>query len=377
MKKAMFFMLVFVGVLFGVVFGYKALMLQGEKQYIRKHSVPIVTISASRAKKATWTKQLHVTASLRTVKGVDVTTELGGMIRDIYFRPGANVKKGDILVVLDIAPDLAKLRQLEAQAEFAKITYQRDRKQFEFGAVSRERLDEDFSNYQSTAAQVTEQKATIEKKIIRAPFSGRLGISAVNPGQYIDPGTKVVTLQTLNPIYVDFFLPQQRLQNIRVGQEIKMTIDRSPGKTFRGDITTINPIVDKDIRNVEVEATLPNPTYELLPGMFSEVELTIGQPKRYIVLPLLAVTFNPYGAIVFVLKETKDKVKGKRVWVAEQQFVTTGESRGNQISVVKGLNVGDMVVTSGQLKLRNGSRVVINNKVQPSDNPNPQVKGEA
>lgn len=373
MKKAMFFMILAVVILFGAIFGFKRFVAMKQKEFIANMGNQTVTISATAAQTATWDNQILVTGSTRTVKGVNVTTELSGMIREIDFQPGSDVKQGDLLVKLDIAPDIAKLHQLEAQAAFAKITLDRNKKQYSFGAVSKETLDSDVANFESTAAQVEEQKATIDKKIIRAPFSGRLGISQVNPGQFIDAGTAIVNLQTLDPIYVDFYLPQQDIPQIHVGQEIDMTVDRAPNITFTGKITTINPIVDTDVRNVEVEATLPNADKVLLPGMFTNVSITTGKPQSYITLPQLAITFNPYGALVYLLKQTNEKQNNQPVWEATQQFVTTGPSRGNQIAVLKGIKVGDMVVTSGQLKLKNGSRVTINNSVQPSDNPNPDV----
>ncbi len=196
---------------------------------------------------------------------------------------------------------------------------------------------------------------------------------AGQPGEFTvtfkKPGDKIVTLQTLDPIYVDFYLPQQDLNVIYNGQEIGMTLDRAPGKVFHGKITTINPIVNTEVRNVEVEATLSNPQYILLPGMFTNVILHIGKPKKYITLPYSAITFNPYGSLVYILKKTNKKHNGKTVWKAEQKFITTGETRGDQVAVSKGIKVDDMVVTSGQLKLKNDALVIINNSVTPFNNP--------
>ncbi len=370
MKKIMLKMLVGVAVLFGLVFGIKGFQLIMEKRYVKKHSVPIITVSAAQASTSLWQSDLVSTGSLRTVKGVNVTTELGGMIRSITFKPGSDVKAGTVLVSLDIDPDIAKLHELEANALYAKITYDRDKKQYSFGAVSQETLAQDEASYESTAALVEEQKATIDKKIIRAPFSGRLGISQVNPGQYLNPGDAIVNLQTLDPIYVDFYLPQQQVSKIFVGQPIKMTLEKGDA-TYDAKITTINPIVDTDIRNVEVEATVPNPKAALLPGMFSNIDIKAGRAEALVTLPQMGVTFNPYGSIVYILKKTDQASNGKPVWQATSEFVTTGETRGNQVSILKGLKAGDYVVTSGQLKIKTGSLVVINDQVVPSDNPNP------
>lgn len=358
---------------FGCLFFLKQFIFYKQKQFSNQFRNPIITISAMVATKTTWTAQATVVGSTRTVKGVNVTTELSGMITDIDFTPGTKVKKGDILVRLDIKPDVAKLHALQAQAKLDQITYDRDKKQYSFGAVSKEQVDTDLANRDSSAASVEEQQATIDKKIIRAPFSGRLGISAVNPGQFIDSGTTVTNLQTLDPIYVDFYLPQQQIPDVVVGQAVQITTDRLPGKIFTGKITTINPIVETDVRNVEVEATLPNPQEILLPGMFTNVLFNVGTSQTYITLPVIAVTFNPYGSLVYILKKTNQHYHEKPIWKAEQQFVNTGQTRGDQIAIVKGIAVGDRVVTSGQLKLKNGSLVVIDNSVVPSGNPNPKV----
>lgn len=373
MKKAMVIMLIFVLVFFGAIYAFKQFVFTQEKKISKKFENPVITISATSAKTEEWDSSLSVVGSISTVQGVDVTTELSGMIEKIDFNSGDDVKKGQILVELDIAPDVAKLHELQAQASLAKITYDRDKKQYSFGAVSKEQLDTDEANMESSAASVQEQQATIDKKIIRAPFNGRTGITPVNLGEYITSGQSIVTLQTLNPIYVDFYLPQQEIQDVIVGQPVDVTSDRAPGKKFTGKITSINPVADSDIRNIEVEATLPNPQEILLPGMFADVKLYVGATKKYITLPQLAITFNPYGSIVYILQKTNQQFNGQIVWKAEQQFVKTGETRGNQIAVLSGIKADDMIVTSGQLKLRNDSLVIINNKIKPSDNPNPQV----
>lgn len=376
MKKAFVLMILIIVVLFGVVFGYKALVHEKQKEFVQKHSKPIITITAMKAAYATWQKQLSVVSTLRTVKGVNVTTELGGMVDEIDFMAGQDVQAGQLLAKLDIRPDVAKLHALQAEHQLAQITLTRDRKQFAFGGVSRETLDTDISNEKSLRAQVEEQKAIISKKIIHAPFTGRLGIRLINLGQYLNPGSAVATLQSLDPIYCDFFVPQRQVLDLALGETIKLSLQGADRSAFYCQITTINPVVDEDIRNIEVEATCANPKKTLLPGMFGHVTFSVGKPQKYLTLPVLAVTFNPYGSIVFILKKTKKTFQGKTVWQANQQFVTAGDTRGNQIAVVKGIKEGDMIVTSGQLKLQNGSLVVINNAVAPSNNPNPKVTGE-
>jgi membrane fusion protein (multidrug efflux system) len=218
---------------------------------------------------------------------------------------------------------------------------------------------------------VAQQKAVVEKKTIRAMFDGRLGINAVNLGQYVNPGDKIVTLQSLDPIYVDFSLPQQNLSRMKIGQTVTVTTDAIPGREFEGKITAISPKVDPDTRNVQVEATIANGKHELLPGMYASVTVKSGAVQEYLTLPQTAVTYNPYGESVYVIEEGGKGADGKPVLIAKQTFVTIGETRGDQVAILKGVKPGDMVATSGQLKLKNGSTVVINNTVQPSNEPAP------
>jgi len=376
MTKQMRSMLIYVGILFAIVFGWKLIHTIFIKIAVHeKLSNYIVTISATKAEETAWQPTLSAVGSTRTYMGVDITTELSGMVTYINFTSGQMVKKGDILAQLDISQDIAKLHSLEAQAEIAKITYERNLKQFKVGGVSKETVDQDRAQYQSSTADVAEQKATIAMKTIKAPFDGKLGISQIYLGQYLNPGDAVVNTQKLAPIYVDFYLPQQDLPQLALGKEVTVTVDSYPDKQFVGNITTINPMVDSDVRNVEVEATLPNKDANLLPGMFVNATFNVENPQQYITLPQTAISFNPYGDIVFILTKTADVQGDKPIYVANQTFVTTGDRRGNQIAVKTGINPGDMVVTSGQVKLTNGSRVVINNSLEPSDNPDPHPQG--
>jgi membrane fusion protein (multidrug efflux system) len=367
LTKPMWLMLLSVGILFGSIFGYKAFSGYMMRRYMASHHSQLVYVSVKEAVEAPWEPQLKASGSLRAIVGVDITTQLAGMVDAIHFKPGSMVKKGDLLVQLVIDPDVAQLHNLEASAELAKITYKRDTAQYAIRAISKATLDTDEANYKATKAQVAQQKAIIEQKTIRAPFSGRLGISAVNPGQYLNPGDKVTMLQTLDPIYVDFFVPQQSIDQLKVGQSLEMTVDAFPGKSFTGKITTINPGVDANVRNVEVEATIPNPTLLLAPGMFSSVTVQTGEPKAYLTLPQTAISFNPYGSTVFIVNESGKDAENKPILTVTQAFVTTGEKRGDQVVILKGIKKGDRVVTSGQLKLQNGSMVAIDNTIVPTD----------
>ncbi len=368
-------MLICVAVLFGVVFGWKYFKSRMVMQYLKEVSSPVVTVSTMKVSSSLWQPKLNAVGSLRARVGVNVTTELPGMVETIYFTPGAEVAKGQILVQLNAATEIGLLHSLEAQVELAKITYQRDKLQFAATAVSKQVVDTDEWNLKKLQAQVEEQKATVEKKTIRAPFSGRLGINNINPGQYLNVGNTVTTLQALDPIYADFYMPQQDLAQLKINQLVDLTIDAFPTSKFRGKITTIQPAIDVSTRNVLVEATLPNPKSLLTPGMFVHVTVDIANPKNYITVPQSAISFNPYGDIVFIVKDSgkKDK-KNQPIITVEQAFVTLGETRGDQISVIKGLKVGDTVVTSGQLKLKNGSRIVINNSIQLTNEVTPGLK---
>lgn len=375
-KKRMRKMLIFVGILFGTIFIYKAIIAFMIKLAISSNRAPIVEVSAMKAEYAPWQPQLNASGSLRAIRGVNVTTELAGMVATIYFTPGSFVDQNTVLVQLNAKSDLALLHSLEANAELAKVTYLRDKAQYQVRAVSKQTLDADAANLKSLRAQVEQQAAIMAKKTIRAPFSGRLGISKVNPGQYVNPGDTIVMLQTLNPIYADFYFPQQALAQLKVGQSVIVTTDTYPGKEFKGEITTINPAIDASTRNVEVEATIENPQLELTPGMFAAVTVKAGSPNSYLTLPQTAISFNPYGELVYVLQPSEKKHQGKPVLTAKQTFVVTGDTRGDQIAILKGVKAGDQIVTSGQLKLKNGSQVIINNSIVPSNNPNPIIFDE-
>lgn len=377
MKKRMIVMLIIVGILFAGIFGFHALMAIFVKRYMASQSNPTITVSAMKIDYSPWQSQLKASGSLRAIRGVNVTTELAGMVQTIYFTPGAMVNQGTVLVQLNADNDIAALNSLEANAELALVTYTRDRSQFEVHAISKQTLDNDAANLKSLRAQVAQQAAIVKKKTIVVPFKGRLGISAVNPGQFINPGDKVVNLQMLDPIYADFYMPQQTLGQFQVGMPVTVTSETFPGKIFKGKITTIEPSVDVATRNVEVEATLQNPNYQLTPGMFATVTITTGAVQRYLTLPQTAISFNPYGEIAYLIRQSKEKdKKGQPILIAKQAFVVTGETRGDQITVLKGIKAGDIVVTSGQLKLKNGSPVRIDNSIVPQNEAAPYVPNE-
>jgi len=319
-----------------------------------------------------WQPQLSAVGTLRAVRGVDVTTEVAGLVRSLEFKSGDEVKAGQVLVQLNADSDIAQLHSLEAAADLANTVYERDKQQLAAEVISKAQVDTDAADLKSKRAQVAQQAALVEKKTIRAPFAGKLGISTVNPGQYLNAGDKIVTLQTIDPIFIDFNLPQQQLPLMGIGQKVTLTTDAYKGVTFEGRVNAINPKVDTNTRNVQIEATIPNAKRQLLPGMFANVKVASGDEQRYLTLPQTAITYNPYGSTVFVVKASDKKDdKGNEVLTAQQVFVTAGPTRGDQVAILKGVEPGAQVVTSGQVKLKNGMPVKINNAVQPSDNPNP------
>ncbi len=371
-KKRMTIMLISVGILFGCIIIYKVVMGLIMQHFLAAFKSPVVTVSTMKAGYESWQPKLTAAGSLRAIRGVNITTQLEGMVTQIYFKPGQDVEENTLLVQLNADDSIALLQALQADEEIAKVNYERDKAQFKLQAISKAVLDADVATLKSATAKVAQQTAIVQMKTIRAPFAGHLGISQINPGQFIKPGDAVTMLQTVDPIYVDFYVPQQSLAQLKLNLPVTVTTETFPNQLFTGKITTINPGIDVGTRNVEVEATIDNPKHELVPGMFVATTVTIGEPKNYLTLPQTAVAFNPYGELVYTVKETGKDAKGP-ILIATQKFVTTGETRGEQVVILQGLKEGETIVTSGQLKLKNGSRVEINNAIQPSDNPAPTL----
>lgn len=334
---------------------------------------PPASVSTAKAVFEEWMPRMEVVGTFQPFRGADLSVEVPGIIDEVNFDSGGNVAAGAPLIKLRDNDDVAKLRTLEAARDLAKSNFDRDKAQLDRMLIARAQFDVTAANLQSYEAQVAEQQAIVAKKTLSAPFAGQLGLRAVNTGQYISPGTVVVTLQALDPIYLDFFLPQQVLDQAKVGQEVTVRVDAYPQTTFTGRISTIDPKVDTATRNVAVRATLPNRDRRLLPGMFATAEILTGAPQRFITLPQTAITFNPYGNMVFRVTEQAG-ADGKQSLVARQTVVTTGQTRGDQIAVLSGLNEGDLIVSAGQTKLQNNSPITVNNAVQPTNDPNPQPR---
>lgn len=369
-NKRMIKMLIFMGILFGGIFVYKSIGAYMFSRYMSQHKAPAVTVSTITADYSTWQSTLTYYASLRARRGINVTTELPGLVQTIYFKTGEDVQQGAVLVQLNADAEIAQLHSLQANERLAQSTYDRDEAEYKIKAVSKAALDIDDANLKSLQAQVAQQAATVVKKTIVAPFAGRLGISTINPGQYLNAGDAIVPLQELDSMYADFYVPQQDLMKLQTGEAIALTVDTFPGKVFTGEITTINPVLDTTTRNVEVEAMFANPGDKLVSGMSGNVSVTVGEPQKFLTLPQAAITYNPYGDVVYVINK-KDKTL-----TATETLITTGQTRGDQIAIVQGLHKGDEVVTSGQLKLKNGSAVDINNSVQPGNSATPDTAND-
>jgi membrane fusion protein (multidrug efflux system) len=320
-----------------------------------------------------WQPKLSSVGNVRAYRGVELSTEIGGLVQTVPIKSGMDVKEGELLIKLNDTSDLAQLNSLKALANLAKVINERDGQQLEIQAISKNVFDTSKADAASKQAQVEQQTALVAKKNLKAPFSGRVGIVTINPGQFVNPGDKLLTLQTLDPILVDFNLPQSNAAQIQVGQEIILTTDAFKDTSFSGKITAVSPKVDANTRNIQVEARLANPDKKILPGMFANVNIKLGDEVKLLTLPQTAVTYNPYGSTVFIAQPTSKKDKqGKPVLEAQQVFVTTGLTRGDQVAILKGLEAGATVVTSGQLKLKNGTPLIVNNKVLPANSPNPQ-----
>jgi membrane fusion protein, multidrug efflux system len=394
MTKRMIIMLLVAGLVFGGIFGFQAFKGMMIKKYFAGNKPPPAVVTTLKAELQTWQPQISAVGSLRAHRGVDVTTEIAGLVRKVNFVSGSNVREGDLLIELNADSDIAQLHALQAAADLAGVVYQRDKAQFEAEAISQAVLDVDAADLKGKKALVEQQAAAVAKKMIRAPFSGRLGITIINPGQYLNPGDKIVTLQELDPIYIDFSLPQQQVSRLIKGLKVAAITDSYPGHKYDGHVQAVDPKIDASTRNVQVTATLANPQRELLPGMFATANIESGGEQRFITLPQTAVSFNPYGATVYIVQDAgkepaKDAAKdsggksadaksadgkgadAKPGLIAKQSFVVTGETRGDQVQVLSGVKVGDVVVTSGQLKLHNGSEIIVNNKVQPANDAAP------
>lgn len=331
----------------------------------------IATVSSVPVKEEDWPPVLTAVGSVTAVQGAVVSAELGGIVSEIAFESGGLAKKGDLLLKLDASSEEAQLRAAVADLELARADLERTRGLAVDKAISKAELDSAESRFKQREATVDNMRALIAKKEVRAPFDGQLGIRLVNIGQMIPPGQQVVPLQSLDPVYVDFALPQQRLPQLSPGVEARVKTDALPDREFVGKLTAINSTVDIVTRNVTLQATFENPDHSLKPGMFAKVEIILPEKHPALIIPGTAVSYAPYGDSVFVIEKKKDDKTGKESQVIRQQFVRIGQARGDFVSVTTGLKAGEIVVGTGVFKLRNGQAVTINNDLAPKPQMNP------
>ncbi|WP_400769927.1 efflux RND transporter periplasmic adaptor subunit [Methylosinus sporium] len=370
MAKPMAIMLAIVALVFGGLYGFNVFRGVMIKGFLASMANPPQTVSVTTAGYQEWRPKLTAVGTFRAVNGADLSLEASGIVEKIHFQSGQQVEAGQLLLELRKDTDLAKLASQKAAAELAGINLRRDQAQLKIHAASQATVDTDQANLKSAEADVAQQEAVIAQKTLRAPFAGRLGIRAVDLGQYIGAGTNIVTLQALDPIYLDFTLPQQALNGIEVGQSIDAGVDAFPNKKFTGKIVAINSKVDQASRNVQVRASLANADLELKPGMFAQIDIVTGKPERLVTLPQTAIVYAPFGNSVFLVQKAAD---GKAAGLsAHQTFVRLGATRGDEVAVLEGVTEGATVVTAGQVKLRNGSPLNISDTQQPPVDPNPK-----
>jgi membrane fusion protein, multidrug efflux system len=372
MKTRVFLTLLVALAILGGIFGlwyYKGLKARAAGMAAQAQRPP-PAVSTTVAEEQTWRSSLSAVGSLESRAGIVVRAEAEGQVMKIAFTSGARVVAGDLLVEIDTSVEREQLKGLEATAKLAELQLARARELRTAHTNSQAELDAAEASFAQATAAVGQLRATIAKKHIVAPFAGRLGITLVDPGQFLSKGDQVVALEAVDPIYVDFGLPQQHVGLVAPGMAVRVTADAFPGDEFTGVVEAVNPRIDDATRNVRIRATLPNPGEKLRPGMFARVTLDLPEVRKVIVLPTAAIVYNPYGNAVYVVSEQKTE-RGP-MFIARQQFVELGATRGSQVSVLGGLNPGDQVVTSGQIKLRNGIPVQINNAVTPSADPAPR-----
>lgn len=332
---------------------------------------PPAAVTTLVAAQEEWPATLSAIGTMAAVQGVTVSADLPGVVDRITFESGRAVREGDVLAGLDTRQERAQLAAIEAQRELARLNYERMKGLLSERVISQAEFDRAMAEEKQTTAQVGEIQATLARKTIRAPFSGVLGIRQVNLGQYLGAGDPLVSLQSLDPIYVNFGVPQQEIPRVRVGQRVTVRTDDLGDAEFSARVTAFDSIVDQATRNVQVQATLSNPLGKLRPGMFVQTELSVGSSRTVVTLPASAISYAPFGDSVFIVTDLK-RENGQSYRGVRQQFVKLGGARGDQIAVISGVRAGDEVVTSGVFKLRNGAAVQINNKVQPSNQPAPK-----
>lgn len=348
------------------IVGVKMSQFKALGEAAAQQTVPPQPVNATEVMRYEWQPRLTSVGSVVAVQGTIVRTELPGVVREIAFEPGSVVRKGDVLVKLDTDIEQAQLREAEAEAKWAHITYERALNLIKSRAISQAELDEAQAAMARADARVDSIRATIAKKIVRAPFTGKLGIRSISIGQFLDTGAEVVSLQAIDPVFVDFSVPQQQLGELREGLDVAALLDAYPEKAFKGTITAIESHVDPATRNVRVQATVPNQDGLLRPGMFVTVDVMLARSEDVLVIPATAVLHAPYGDSVFVIEKAEDgNAQADAPLVVRQQYVRLGDRRGDYVVATEGVEDGQQVVSTGVFKLRSGMPVVIDNTLAP------------
>lgn len=376
MIKRMLLMIMVVGLIAGGIVTFKNFQSTMIAKYMSQMSSQPQTVAAVTAEYSIWSSKIEAVGTLRAVSGVDISTEVAGIVERLNFESGDHVTAGTLLLNLRAEDEIALLASLKADAHLNNLTYERDLQQLKQHAIAQSVVDLDFATLEKSLALIRQQEARIQKHYIRAPFTGRLGIREVDLGEYLSPGAVIVTLQELDPIYFDFYLPQQQLANVNIGDQVIVKTNLYPDKGFPGKIWAINSKVDQATRNILVRAILENKERALLPGMYAVISVDVGKSNKYITLPQTAITYNPYGNTVFVAKLNGRDKGGEPQYTADQKFVTVGPTRGDQIAIVSGIEAGELVVVAGQIKLQKGTPIIMNNSVLPTNDPNPNPTGE-
>jgi membrane fusion protein (multidrug efflux system) len=376
MKKRLLLAFLAVALIVGVLGGIKSLQIDRMIAHGKQMVPPPEAVTTAVASLQTWESLLPAVGSLAAVQGVTVTAELTGKVVQIAFTPGSMVKAGDLLVKQDTSSEEAQLRSAEAAAALAKLNVERLGKLLVERTIAQSQYDTAEASYKQAIAQADNIRASIAKKTIRAPFAGRLGIRLVNLGQVINEGEAIVSLQSLDPIYVNFSLPQQQLSSIKAGLAIRVTTDALPGGIIQGKITAINPQVDAATRNIRVQATVANSDERLRPGMYVSVAVVLPGREKVLAIPATAVLYAPYSDSVFLVEDPADPKPGQPVKVVRQQFAQLGEKYGDFVAVRSGLKEGDTIVSTGVFKLRNGQTVTVDNTLSPEFQLKPTPAGD-
>ena len=353
MTKRMILMLLFVAVLFGGIFGFKMFQAKMIGAYFANYKAPAVVVAADKSKAVRWNPYLSAIGTLSSRQGVELGVEVSGVVKDINFESGQEVKAGELLIQLDDAIEQADLKSFQAQLKLAQINFDRDKQLVEKRLASQDQYDKSQAELEQAMALVEQTRAIIDKKKLKAPFSGKLGILQVDPGEYITAGTTVASLQSLDKLHLDFSLPEKELPKLAIGQQIEFRVDAYREEIFKARLIALDSRIDPNTRTISVRAEVSNSDHRLIPGMFTEVTLVLEPAVDYVVVPQTAVIYSLYGEEVYVLSEGE----GDNL-VAQRKSVTSGQVKNGWV-IVDGLDAGVLVATDGQLKLSNGAEVVV------------------